>query len=111
MQQYRYSGDMFRKMCDLSAQANPSEIFVGWYSVGSDLTLFTKVVKDILELDSLIKGQAVYLLVDESFNTGAICCTAYARVPVGVSCTKSPGTMCIPVTCTVKRLDKFTNDR
>lgn len=98
-------------MYDLTKQANPGEVFVGWYSVGSDIAVFTKVVKDMFEHDDLIKGQAIYLLVDESFKMERLCCTAYARVPAGVSCANAPGIMCIPVTCTINKLDEFTNDR
>lgn len=107
---YRYSGDTFRKTLALSEQANPDQVFLGWYTIGTEIGMLSKVVKDIFEQVNSCRGQSIYLLVDNSFKTESLGYSAYTSVPASIPGSKTMGMMCIPVNCVIGGLSKFTND-
>ncbi|KAG8194519.1 hypothetical protein JTE90_013271 [Oedothorax gibbosus] len=81
-----------KAMYELHKKVNPSEVIVGWYATGADVTGHSVLIHDYYSREA---NNPVHLTVDTSLSEGALSWKAFTSTSFGVP-GKSTGTMFTP---------------
>ncbi|ESP01824.1 hypothetical protein LOTGIDRAFT_200059 [Lottia gigantea] len=82
-----------REMFELYKKVNSSEVIVGWYSTGSEVSGHSVLIHEYYSREC---KTPIHLTVDTSLKNGKMGTKAYVSTPIGVP-TKTTGTMFTPV--------------
>ena len=81
-----------KAMYELKKKVNPSEVIVGWYATGADVTGHSLLIHDYYSRET---NNPVHLIVDTSLSEGKLSWKAFISLPYGIP-SKNPGTMFTP---------------
>jgi len=85
--------DFAKDMYELHQKVNPSEVIVGWWATGHEITDHSLLIHDYY---SRVTTNPVHLTVDTTLHGGKMQMKAYVSVSMGVP-GRTPGTMFAPI--------------